>query len=212
MKKNQKKKKKSDEERKLVSSDEKKNVKKKKNNGDDSYLDETTTPGDEEVKIKIGKKNVSLHRVPGCAIFIRDISDESVPKIFDLFIERSRYVPDCVVFLRIVYKHTAIVDEKNRYLIEAQGNGIFSMRINIGFGEHGIQLEDIVRSALDDLGVPEMEITYYQGSQVIKVVDKSAFRFILYFYSTFKETFPSNMRGFTIDSTSLVILNFVCPL
>jgi len=162
-------------------------------------------------KLKIGSKTIPAVRVPGCGVFITD-SLENVPKTFDMFIEKSRGVPQVIIFLKIVNRYSPNVPEEKRFNIEKHPCNVYTMSISIGFAEFDIPLLEIVERALEQNINDKVEITVYQASEVVRIVNKKPIKIILYVYSSFKEIFPSSISGVVIDPDHLVLIYFVCPI
>jgi len=166
------------------------------------------------LNINVGNRVINATRVPGCGVFVSE-HEGFVPKSFDMFVEKSRGVPQVIVFLKIEKRYYPTVPKQKRYTIEAHPGNIFQMTLSIGYAEYSFPIIELVREVLSDLTnstTDQLDITVYQATQNVKIVNKSCMRFILYIYSSFKEFFPTGLTGVKVDPDNLVIVHYVCPL
>jgi len=163
------------------------------------------------LNINVGSRVVSATRVPGCGVFITDTL-EFVPKSFDMFIEKSRGVPQIIIFLKVNKRYYPTIPHQKRYTIESYPCNIFAMSVSVGYAENNIPLIELVKDALYDITTTDLEITVYQATQNVQIVSKGCIAFPLSVYAGFKEFFPTGLNGVVVDPDNKVIIHYVCPL
>jgi len=179
----------------------------------------SSEPGSDEegkhvgmLEVSVGERLIPVARVPGVGVFLSD-SLAKVPHTFDMYIEKTHGVPDHVVFLRVLYRHRAIIDEKKRFTIETMPNNVYLMTLNVGFAESKLPLIDIMSEALPELELNVHTVTFFLSHDVIKVITKNIFmKLVLSTYAYIKEIFPNKLAGIHLPPRSQVTLQYTWSL
>jgi len=157
-------------------------------------------------------KKINATRTYGCGVFVMSSKEEGVPRSFEMYVGKSHSIPQILIFLKIVRRYIPVVPEDKRYQLVTHQNGVYTLRLHIGFSESSLELIDIIEKILLQItSVSSMEITVYHVNENIKIISKRC-RIMYQMYGGLKDMFPTSLNGISVNPENLVVLNLICQL